>query len=99
MYEIDRDNSLVAIAIGLQQTLPTPRIATGVQYYARKLWTYNFGIHNLKTGEALFCVWNEAQAKSGLSEVASCLLHYIEEYMDNSIWKLVIFSDNYAGQN
>jgi len=59
VYEKDNDPSLVAIVIDLQQTLPTPRLSTSVQYYKRKMWTYNFCIHNLKTGAAHFYVWNE----------------------------------------
>ena len=38
------DLTIAAIAIDLQQALPTPKINSGIQYYEIKLWTYNFGI-------------------------------------------------------
>ncbi|KAK4310085.1 hypothetical protein Pmani_018321 [Petrolisthes manimaculis] len=54
-YGYDNDPSLCAIAMDLQQTLVTPRLTTNVAYYKRKMWTYNFGIHNLKeNSQAMF---------------------------------------------
>ncbi|KAK4323231.1 hypothetical protein Pmani_006062 [Petrolisthes manimaculis] len=82
------------------KTLVTPRLTTNVAYYKRKIWTYNFGIHDL-TGAArpLLYVWNEAVAKRGSCEIASCLVHYIENFIPRTVNKLVIFSDNCGGQN
>ena len=34
----------------LQAALPTPKLSSNFAFYKRKLWTFNFGIHNLKTG-------------------------------------------------
>ena len=99
VYAIDDDPSLVAIAIDLQATLPTPRISTSVQYYKRKMWTYNFGIHALKTKKAHLYVWNEAVARRGSAEIGSCLLHYVNNVIPRDVNKLIIFSDNCSGQN
>lgn len=64
------------------------------------MWTYNFGVHNLKeTTPATLYVWNESIAKRGSSEIGSCLLHYINTYVPASTTQLVIFSDNCGGQN
>ena len=63
------------------------------------MWTYDFGIHNLKTAGAHLYVWNETIAKRGSSEVGSCLIHYIENFVPSSVNKLIIFSDNCSGQN
>ncbi|KAK4313325.1 hypothetical protein Pmani_015313 [Petrolisthes manimaculis] len=99
-YGYDNDPSLCAITMDLQQTLVTPRLTTNVAYYKRKMWTYNFGIHNLKEkSQVHLYVWNETIAKRGSSEIGSCLLHYIEHHVPSICKKLVIFSDNCGGQN
>lgn len=88
------------IAMDLQQTLATPRLATNVAYYKRKMWTYNFGVHDIKeiVAPTMF-VWNEAVAKRGSCEIGSCLKEYIDTYVPGTIKELVIFSDNCGGQN
>ena len=93
------DPSVGAIAFDLQQTLPTPKLTTGVQYYKRKLWTYNFGVHNIKTGRSVMYLWNEADGKRGSAEITSCVLHYINNSVDINIKTLKMFSDNCGGQN
>lgn len=82
-----------------QQQLATPRLPTSVQFSKHKLWIYNFGIHNLKTGEAFFYVWNETKGKKGANEIGSCLHHYPDTYFGPEVRKVVIFSDNCGGQN
>ena len=98
-YKGNTDPRLAVISIDLQKTLATPRIFTSLQYYKRKLWTYNFGIHDIKTGSASMYLWDESIAKRGSVEIASCLLHYIDNEIDDEVEKLVIFSDNCGGQN
>ncbi len=84
----------------LQQILPTPRLHTGVAYYKRKMWTYNFCIHNIKTGKSTMYVWHETVAKRGSSEVASCLKKWLDdEYAKGDFGRLIVVSDNCAGQN
>ena len=95
----DKSDALAVIAIDLQQTLATPRLTSGAQYYKRKLWTYNLGIHDCKANKAYFYVWNESKAKRGSSEVCSCVDHYVRNYVGEAVNKLIIFSDNCAGQN
>lgn len=99
VYYKDRNDSLVAIAMDLQQQLATPRLSTSAQFYKHKLWTFNFGIHNLKTREAFFYVWNESKGRRGSNEVASCLQHYLSNFVGDNVKNLVIFSDNCGGQN
>lgn len=99
-YHDDRDHRVFSLCMDLQQTLATPRMSTNVAYYKRKMWTYNFGIHNLrKYTKSHLYVWNEAIAKRGSSEIGSCLLHYVQHYIPDNVEILVIFSDNCGGQN
>ncbi|CAH1957700.1 unnamed protein product [Acanthoscelides obtectus] len=64
MKKMDAENSkalddTIAICFVLQQTLPTPLLTTSKVFYLRQLWTYNFCIHNLGTGEARMYTWDE----------------------------------------
>ena len=94
------DPTQAAICMDLQQTLVTPRISTNEAYYKRKIWTYNFGIHDLTRGiHPVMYVWNEAVAKRGSCEIGSCLMHFVEHFIPESVSKLAIFSDNCPGQN
>lgn len=96
----DDDDETRAICMDLQQILPTPKLHTGIAYYKRKMWTYNFCIHDLKKQESTMFVWHEAVAKRGSVEVVSCLKTWIDmEYAKGDFTKLIVVSDNCAGQN
>ena len=99
VYKEDKTPTIFCISIDLQQTLVTPHLTTSAQYYRCKMSTYNLGIHDLKKNKAYFYVWNESEAKRGSCEVASCLNHFINHYVPDDMLKLIIFSDNCAGQN
>ena len=98
-FSKDDNPNIAVITFDLQQTLPTPRLSSSAQYYKRKMWTYNFGIHDCKVKQAHFYVWNETQGGRGSREVCSCIEHYILNYISLNVKKLVIFSDNCGGQN
>ena len=61
-------------------------------FYMRQLWTYNFGIHDLKTGDGIMHIWDESTARRGSSEVCSCLENIILG-MHCQADHLVLFSD------
>ncbi|KAF0706418.1 Uncharacterized protein FWK35_00027980, partial [Aphis craccivora] len=69
-------------------------------YYSRQLSCYNFGIHLGDNNTAFMCIWDESIASRGSSEIASCLFEVINKN-DNMInrKKLILWSDNCAGQN
>lgn len=76
--KVNKDSFRIVIAIDLQQTLPCPTLAVGQAYYKRKLWVYNFGIVDIKTNRAMMFVWNESVAGRGGSEIASCILKWVD---------------------
>lgn len=86
------------ICFDLQQTLPTPLLTTSKVFYLRQLWTYNFCIHNLITGEAYMYTWDETVAGRGSEEIGSCLIHFIKLLLPN-VTKLIAYSDSCGGHN
>ncbi|MPC67981.1 hypothetical protein E2C01_062170 [Portunus trituberculatus] len=79
-------------------TYSLPQYRSGTAYYKRKLWTYNFCVHDLKKKISTMYVWYETQAKRGSIEVASCIKKWVDEEK-GKFDKLVVVSDNCAGRN
>ena len=99
-YAKNQDDDVRVICIDLQQTLPMPRSSTNVAYYKRKMWCYNFCIHDIKKNVSKFYVWDEVSGGRGSVEIVSCLRKWLlEEYDREEFGHLVIFSDNCGGQN
>lgn len=93
-------NSVITYTVltfDLQKTLPTPLLSTGICFYKRQLWTYNFGIHCMKNDVGYMYVWNESVASCGPEQVSSALLSHIERSVSTP--KLACFSDCCGGQN
>ena len=86
------------ICFDLQQALPTPKLSSGPAFYKRKLWTYNFCIHDTCSNTASMFLWPESTAGRGSNEIASCILQYFKNTEVNAK-TLVAYSDNCAGQN
>jgi len=86
------------IAIDLQQALPTPKLSVGPAFYKRKVMSYNIAVHDCASEESYMFLWPETVAGRGADEVASCILKYVS-VADIRAKKLVIYSDNCAGQN
>ena len=92
-------DDVMALCFDLQQTLPTPKLSTNIAYYKRKLWTYNFCIHNLGSQKSTMYVWDEVTANRGSCEIMSCIQHYVDNNHQENQTKLLLYSDNCAGQN
>ena len=89
----------MVICLDLQKALPTPRLSSNKVFYKRKLWTYNFGIHDYKTGRGFTFVWDKVTANRGAAEIASCLYKFVTTFVPPTTKRLYIFSDNCPGQN
>ena len=70
-------------------------------FYLRQLWLFNLGIHLISKGksEAHFRIWTEGDGGRGCSEVASCLLSFLDTSGIPNGSHLCAWSDSCAGQN
>lgn len=93
------ENDLEVICFDLQQALPIPQLTVGKAFYLRKIWMYNLGIYDGKTGKSYMNMWTEDVAKRGSDEIASCILKYIKEHPPTPNKHLIVFTDNCGGQN
>ena len=89
------------VAMDLQQTQPCPRVSTGMAYYLRKLWVYNFCVYDVTKGKATMFVWDEVTGGRGSDEVATCLMKWItmRQQEGQEFDVLRVFCDNAGGQN
>lgn len=92
------DQTTVVVCFYLQKTLATPSLTCKEAYYCRQLWTYNFCIHNVCTGQAYMFMWHEGQGNRGCKEIASCTWKYIQ-ILAPTRTKIILYSDNCGGQN
>lgn len=72
-----QDSDLQTIAIDHQQVLPCPRLRASCICYKRKLWLYNFCVHDLNKNKAITFIWDESTAKRGSDENGSCITRWL----------------------
>ena len=89
----------VALCFDYMQNVSMPKIPVQDLFYLRKLTVCVFCVYNLKTEQPVLFIYHEGNAKKGPNEVCSFLMKYIEQYIDQSCKKLLIFCDNCPGQN
>ena len=66
------------ITFDFEQNLPIPNLHNSDVFYARQMWEYNFRVHDC-VADYMY-MWDEATAKRGSSETASCLKKFLTEY-------------------
>lgn len=69
-----------------------------INFYKRKLATYNFTVFDLRTKEGSCYMWDESVAKRGSSEIASCLWLWLE-HLPATVKRVTLYSDSCSGQN
>lgn len=89
--ESKQDATTSAIAFDYQKTLLTPSGEVSSFYYSLRLKTYNFTLTQLATGAHACYVYTEEDAKKGSCEVASFLLHYLQELKKKGITSVHFF--------
>lgn len=94
----NQDNVL-AISFDYMQNLQLPRCPAQDLFYLSQLTVSVFGVHNMKTDDAVFFLYHEGQARKSPNEVCSFLLKYINSYVGEHITELHLFCDNCPGQN
>lgn len=91
-------SDICTISIDLQQVLSLPALTHSQMYYLRQLSCYNFGIHIADTNKGHMHLWHEGISGRGGNEIASCIWKNVTGGMTGKN-KLIIWSDNCAGQN
>ena len=76
-----------------------PHLPTGDVFYLRQLWLFVFGVNSAKTGKSKMYTLPETQAKRGVTEVVSCLSHYIRSSIPYTMRTLNEFKEGCRGQN
>lgn len=93
-------NSLVA-TFDLEQVIYLPKSNRCEIFYKRRLSCYNFTVFELNSRKADCYVWHEGIGGRGANEIASNLVHYLEnvDSSEQGISTVSLFADGCGGQN
>ena len=69
----------------LQQALPCPHGQSSSFFYKHKLSVYDLSIHELPTSDVVCNTWTEAISARGAKQIASCILHFIDEQVEKGV--------------
>ena len=86
------------LAFDFQKNLPIPNVTSNDVYYKRQLSLISFNVHNIRTGCATFCIYDETQGRKGASDVVTMLNLVLQEIPPEKS-ELWLFCDNCFGQN
>lgn len=85
------NNTVMVLCMNLQQALPTPKVYIDIAFYKRRMWSYNFNIHNYKSDKVHMLMWDEETAKRGAIEICICTNKFINTFVPPLVDKLFIF--------
>lgn len=88
----------IVISFDMQQQMYLPSLTHSEMYFSRQIACCNLGIHDEATGMGTMCLWLETVVGRGSLEVAHCLHKYLSTLTTHKK-KLILWSDNCAGQN
>lgn len=94
-----REPDRLSIAMDFQKNISLPKVSTNDVYYRRQLSVFSFNIHILHSGESIFYTYPETVSKKGPNEVVSFLVHFLYNYVSDTVKHLHIFCDGAGGQN
>lgn len=97
--ESRQNNEIEVLSFDYEQIMPLPPIPRSDVFYKRQLWVFNFCIYSGKTGKAHFFMYDETVGKKSQNEVISFINYYLQNFLQQGIKKLYIFSDNCSSQN
>jgi hypothetical protein len=97
--ELMNDRTQAVIFHDYKKNLQILKTYVSVEYYLRKFFCYNFGLHDLKTNNVVMYLYPENFAKKGSNEVISFINFYIKNILSKGVEILHIFSDNAFSQN
>lgn len=99
----------ITVVFDCQQNQPLPKLSVSDTFYSRQVWLYNLtcmvyhGSRDVGKEEYItFYTWLETQHGRGSNEIASALLHYLQDLEDkipSDINTVRLFSDSAASQN
>lgn len=93
------DESTLVLEFDFAQNLPIPRLNVTSQFYKRLGWLYIFNIHNHTNQTSALYYYTEKEGKKNSNAVSSMLYDYIGRYMEDSVRRIILFSDACGGQN
>lgn len=93
------EENFCAAVFDLEQVLQTPKCEVSEQYYRSKLSTYNLTFYSLGNNQGYCYMWYEALGGRGSTEIATCVLRFIQEAKEKGKTEFSFFSDNCGGQN
>lgn len=89
-----KNPTTIVASYDLEKVLQVPHCLAGEAYYKRKLNVLNFTIKEYRTAQGYCYVWDEATAKRGANEIATCLEDYISIRSKDGVMVFIFWSDN-----